>query len=130
MHYLTIEQRESLQAALNARAQVLRQTIASMLGSQAGEARALADHREETDDDAVIDLESALETDALQRNSLELRGAEKALQRIHTPEFGECADCGADIPFTRLHANPLATRCTSCQAVFERMHASQGRHTL
>lgn len=130
MHYLTIEQRESLQAALNARAQVLRETIARMLGSQAGEARALADHREETDDDAVIDLESSLETDALQRNSLELREAEKALHRIHTPEFGECADCGGDIPFTRLQANPLSTRCVACETAFERTHATQGRHTL
>jgi DnaK suppressor protein len=123
MHYLTIEQRESLGAALKERGEALRDNIARILGGGA-RPRALADHREETDDDAVIDLESSLEVDSLQRNSMELREVEKAKARLHTLEYGECSDCGGDIPFTRLQANPLATRCTTCQAAFERTHPS------
>lgn len=123
MHYLTIEQRESIQAALTARADSLRDEAAHAIGQR-------PDHREETDDDAVIDLQSSLETDNLQRIALELRSVEKALQRLHTLEFGECADCGGDIPFVRLQANPMSTRCTACQATHERAHATPGRHSL
>ena len=43
-------------------------------------------------------------------------GMESALKRLHTPEFGVCESCGADIPFAQLRANPLLTRCPRCQA--------------
>ena len=130
MHYLTIEQRETLQAMLGARAEALRTMISGELDGTGDGTRALPDHREETDDDAVIDLESALETESLQRHTLELRAIESALLRLHTPDYGECADCGEDIPYSRLRVNPLATRCTACQTLFERTHAQAGRHTL
>ena len=123
MHYLTIEQRESIQHALNARADVLRDEAGHAIGQR-------TEHREETDDDAVIDLETSLEADSLQRSALELRAVEKAQQRLHTLDYGECAECGGDIPFVRLQANPLSTRCTRCQAAYERTHASPGRHSL
>lgn len=121
MHYLTIEQRESLQAAMTARAAELREALGT---------RTLEDHREDTDDDAVIDQESAMEVDALERHSNELKALESALQRLHTPDYGECADCGEDIPYVRLQANPLATRCTACQGQFERSHAQGGHAKL
>ena len=130
MHYLTIEQRESLQTALEARAGALRDSIAQALDQGGTGTQSLADHREETDDDAVIDLESSLEVDSLQRHSLELRAVDKALVRLHTPDFGECADCGEDIPFIRLQANPLATRCTACQTTYEHTHVSPGRSKI
>ena len=41
-------------------------------------------------------------------------GMEAALKRFHTPEFGVCASCEADIPFARLQANPRLTRCARC----------------
>lgn len=121
MHYLTIEQREALQAAMNARAAELRDALGT---------RTLEDHREDTDDDAVIDQESAMEVDALERHSNELKALDAALLRLHTPEYGECADCSGDIPYTRLRANPLATRCTACQSLFERAHGQAGHATL
>lgn len=123
MHYLTIEQRESIQYALTARADILRDQAGHAIGQRPS-------HREETDDDAVIDLEASLEVDSLQRSALELRAVEKALQRLHTLEYGECADCGGDIPFVRLRANPMSMRCTACQAAYERTHATPDRHTL
>ena len=129
MHDLTIEQRESLQTALKTRADALRDAIAHALDPERVGRHALANHREETDDDAIIDLETSLEVDSLERNTLELREVGKALLRIHTPEFGECTKCTGDIPFARLQANPLATRCTGCQRAHERAHPSSGRHT-
>ena len=50
----------------------------------------------------------------------EFGGVEAALERIHTPEFGLCADCGADIPYSRLQAAPFTRRCLGCQAKAEK----------
>ena len=130
MPSLTIKQREALRAALSARAVVLQAGIAQALNPPGSESMALADHREETDDDAIVDLENALDVANLQRSTQELRENEAALARLDTAEFGECSDCGAGIPIERLQANPLATRCTACQMVFERTHAQAGRPTL
>ena len=41
-------------------------------------------------------------------------GMEAALKRFHTPEFGVCESCEADISFAQLRANPRLTRCARC----------------
>lgn len=38
-----------------------------------------------------------------------------ALERLHTPEYGVCESCGADIAFSRLSADPALRRCPACQ---------------
>ena len=59
-----------------------------------------------------------------------LRAIDDALKRLHTGEYGECVDCGEDIPFSRLHAVPTATRCTRCEASQEFAEGNVARHTL
>lgn len=57
-----------------------------------------------------------------QRNGLERAmrarltevGMPAALERLHTPEFGVCGRCGADIPFARLALEPTVTHCAKC----------------
>ncbi len=117
---LTTGQLAALEASLKARADALRPAAAG----------SLPNHSEETDDDAVIDLENALDVAALERSAGELHEIELTLARLRSPGFGACSDCGSDIPYTRLQANPRATRCTACQTVFERTHASAARSTL
>jgi len=34
---------------------------------------------------------------------------------LHAPDYGVCEVCGADIPFVRLLAEPLARRCPACR---------------
>jgi RNA polymerase-binding protein DksA len=123
--YLTIEQRESLQRLLASRAATLRDEIASALRAS-GDARALglANHLEEIDDAAVADLQSALDIAALERDVRELRAVEAAAARLHTPDYGVCDDCGGEIPYARLDAQPTATRCLACQARRERAGAT------
>lgn len=116
MKYLTIEQRERLQQDL--------QNLAARLRSEIAEHRKLANHSHETDDDAVADLEGDLDIADLTRDTKELQAVEAALKRIHEPGFGVCADCEEEVPFTRLAANPAATRCVPCQAKHE--HATGG----
>lgn len=38
----------------------------------------------------------------------------KALDRIHEPEFGICADCGEPIPIGRIMIMPEANLCVHC----------------
>lgn len=38
------------------------------------------------------------------------------LRRLHSPDYGVCAVCGADIPYVRLMEHPGAVRCAACQA--------------
>jgi RNA polymerase-binding protein DksA len=122
VRYLTIEQRETLQAWLNCRSAVLRREIAAALRrSGREEAVSLAGHLEEVDDTAIADLESSIEIAGIERDVRELREVERTLVRLHEPEYGVCADCGADIPYSRLSATPTATRCLACQRRAERL---------
>jgi RNA polymerase-binding transcription factor DksA len=41
--------------------------------------------------------------------------APKDLERLHTPEYGVCATCGADIPYVRLLESPAARHCAACE---------------
>ncbi|MGB5081980.1 MAG: TraR/DksA family transcriptional regulator [Burkholderiales bacterium] len=124
MSHLTPGQRESLQRQLGERSSVLRNEIASALRrSDDPGAAALANHLEEIDDEAVADLETGIEIAEIERDMRELRRAKDALRRLHSPEFGICADCGAEIPFARLSAEPTATRCLACQTKAERTRA-------
>jgi DnaK suppressor protein len=128
MRYLTIEQRETLQAWLNSRAAVLRSEIAGALRRSGSEAAiSLANHLEEIDDEAVADLESSIEIAEIERDVRELREVERALGRLHEPNYGVCADCDADIPFSRLSVNPIATRCIDCQRRAERLLSEPAR---
>jgi len=99
MHYFTIQQRETLQRQLEARAAAL---------------------REEIGEDVKADLNAEPEAVELGLDVEELRAVEAALARLHEPDFGLCVDCDAEISYARLSANPIATRCISCQAKHER----------
>lgn len=55
------------------------------------------------------------------------RAALTALQDSEAEKSGDCADCGEPIPDMRRQLVPNATRCTSCQAHFERQHRGNGR---
>ena len=62
-----------------------------------------------------------------ERDQLELRDIDDALERMDTHRYGECVDCGVDIPLNRLHAQPAARRCVTCQAAFAHSHPQSPR---
>jgi DnaK suppressor protein len=45
---------------------------------------------------------------------------EAALERAEEGTYGECEECGAKIPKTRLNAIPYATMCVKCASEYER----------
>ena len=44
---------------------------------------------------------------------------ESALERIEDGAYGQCEECGARIPKTRLNALPYATMCVKCASRLE-----------
>ncbi|MDD4266610.1 MAG: TraR/DksA family transcriptional regulator [Pirellulales bacterium] len=44
---------------------------------------------------------------------------ESALERIEDGVYGQCEECGARIPKTRLNALPFATMCVKCASQLE-----------
>ena len=42
------------------------------------------------------------------------RTLQAALQRLHQPDYGVCIECGRDIAFLRLQADPDALHCGDC----------------
>lgn len=46
----------------------------------------------------------------------EIRLAERALHRIDSGSYGECASCREAIELNRLKANPVLALCVSCQS--------------
>jgi len=122
---LTAAERGTLGKELEERRRVLRSELAAKLETQDNPALlGLRNRMEETDDWAVADLETALDVAEVSRDAGELREVDSALLRLKDGTYGECVDCGNDIPFARLHANPSASRCIACQ---ERVEASQKR---
>jgi len=81
-------------------------------------------------DASVADLIADIEGAEMERDSQELRELDGALARMADGTYGECADCGRDIGFARLMAQPAALRCVQCQERFERLHVTPGAPTL
>jgi DnaK suppressor protein len=124
-HKLTAAERSTLGKQLEERRRVLRSELAAKLETQDNPALlGLRNRMEETDDWAVADLETALDVAEVSRDAGELREVETALVRMKDGSYGECVDCGKEIPYARLQANPSASRCIACQ---ERVEASQRR---
>lgn len=101
MRYFTIEQRETLDRRLTERANELRREL----------------------DDAHDASDAGFSEASGETLSSQLRQVNAALKRLHSPDFGICQDCGADIPYARLEAQPTAIRCRGCEALTERAHA-------
>jgi len=56
------------------------------------------------------------------RDQEELMAIHAARGRFADGSYGECSDCGCEIPFERLRAQPAALRCVPCQARHEKSH--------
>ena len=81
-------------------------------------------------DESVQSLIQDLDQANASRDLSELRTLEAARARIDDGSYGICINCGQDIGFERLRANPGAERCIRCQTLFEKTHASPGGSTL
>jgi DnaK suppressor protein len=100
-----LAQRASLLAQLN-----------NLRGGTVGRAEASAEHFGRPEDsDAQVNTARDLEFALDERETAELRLVDAALARIDAGTYGQCVDCGVDIPVARLQAAPHASRCIACQ---------------
>ena len=75
-------------------------------------------------DESVATLIADLDQADLGRDLSELRAIEAARTRLSDGSYGICADCGGDIGYERLKANPSALRCIACQTLHEKLYGS------
>jgi len=73
--------------------------------------------------DAGSILSEADRTEAILLSAREQRdGVLAALSRIDGDDYGQCVDCGHEIPDGRLDARPDAARCVGCQSKWAKRH--------
>ncbi len=71
------------------------------------------------DPHAQVFSERELELILDDRETAEIRAIDAALERIEAGTFGQCVDCGVQIPEPRLQVAPEAARCVGCQGEVE-----------
>ncbi len=73
--------------------------------------------------DAGSSLSEADRTEAILHSARSQRdGVLAALARIEEHTYGQCVDCGHEIPEGRLDARPDASRCVGCQSKYAKRH--------
>jgi len=70
------------------------------------------------------------EQPALGRELDELRAVEAARHRYAEGSYGVCVECGTEIDYERLRAQPAAIRCIQCQRRHEQEHGPRAAPTL
>jgi RNA polymerase-binding protein DksA len=81
-------------------------------------------------DESVARMAVDLHLQEAGRDLEELRDIEAALKRMDDDAYGDCDQCGTEIGYPRLEAQPTALRCIECQAVWEKTHATKSTPTL
>ncbi|NEX59639.1 TraR/DksA family transcriptional regulator [Noviherbaspirillum galbum] len=126
MAALTEEQMNAFRDRLGARAQELRDDIRRELDVK-DEHIDVASEVPDPGDSSFADLAVDLGNAAVSRDIFEMRAVEAALARTDDGSYGECLDCGSDIPIERLQVQPTAERCIACQEKYEKTHADGAR---
>lgn len=97
--------------------------MAQQRGGVVSRAEAAADHFGHADDShAQVATEREIEFALGEHETAELAAIDAALGRVQAGTFGQCTDCGVDIPPARLHAAPETHRCIQCQEMAEKRH--------
>lgn len=100
-------------------------------GGKVGRAEAAEDrHDVQSSDWAQNESQRDLAMTMDERETAELAAIDAALARIADGSYGQCSSCGVDIPTARLHANPAALRCVTCQDKLEHAHGGAARPSL
>ncbi|MBI4158509.1 MAG: TraR/DksA family transcriptional regulator [Candidatus Yanofskybacteria bacterium] len=79
-------------------------------------------------DSVVESVQSDIKVSLVQAKIDTLHRVEDALWCLKRGEYGNCSECGEEIPERRLHALPFAVRCKDCEEARE--VAEQREHSL
>lgn len=116
---LTLAQRAQLAADLGQRRQQLDHQLAEQLAGQTRAEHARELLLQDGDDAPQRDADREVDLARTDRELAELGQVSRALQRVQSPEFGLCEDCGQPIAYERLRLEPWALRCVACETTRE-----------
>ena len=123
MSELTRDQKQMLQERLANRHKELRTEISAELErSGLQHFQDMAGEVSDLGDASVADMLVDFDIGMIKRQVEELTLIEQAQKRLNAPGFNICQECGDDIGFARLRANPVATRCVACQEQHEKFY--------
>jgi len=110
----------TLRERLQAREVELRAEVGALRAEEAGDTtRTPGGPVEDDGERGEEEARHAVRHAEQERDTQELRDIAAALERMDEGRYGECVDCGGDIPLARLQALPSAPRCAACQQEFE-----------
>jgi DnaK suppressor protein len=122
-----VEERERIEARLDARLEELMRTRLSMRRSSEGMRESELAHLDNHPGDlADTLLEGEIEETTEIFLEEEERRIAEARRALADGSYGTCG-CGRKIPAARLEAMPEAVRCFDCQRLFEGRHRQQTR---
>jgi DnaK suppressor protein len=81
-------------------------------------------------DESVLRMATDLDLQEAGRDVQELNDIDAALRRMDDDTYGTCDECGQDIGYPRLNAQPTALRCIADQEKYERTYAHGTTPTL
>lgn len=118
--FLTSAQRALLLNELEQRRDQLNRQLTDHLHGQTRTERAAEVSAQDADDASQRAPEREVAMALTERERRELDAVTAALKRLESEHYGLCSDCGDEIPFERLKAEPWASRCVACETKFER----------
>ncbi len=126
---MTPAQRTKLKKALEAAKKELLEKAPRKLEPTRTDA-ARAGHDE--DDQSLAEMNQAIASNRNKNDAQMVVRINKALQRLadEPEDFGNCQDCGDEIPLPRLTAAPWAEFCVPCQAERDGTKSHQRRKHL
>jgi DnaK suppressor protein len=74
-------------------------------------------------DESVLRMATDLDLQEAGRDVQELNEIDAALRRMEDGSYGTCDECGQEIGYPRLDAQPTALRCIADQEKYERTYA-------
>ena len=66
------------------------------------------------------EVDSALTT----MDAQDLARIDRALEAMEAGEYGQCEECGCNIPFERLKIEPMTQHCVACKSKLEEKQAA------
>ena len=123
---LTAVQKQLIKVELLELLTTLREDVGHELEDQQGE-RVHEAMKEAHDmaDEASADLESTINIVNMSRHLHEIKECQDALRRLTSGDYGLCISCGEEIELNRLKANPVSSRCISCQSKAEHQDSEE-----
>lgn len=114
---LTVAQEKHIKAELLELLANLREDVGHELHDQQGErVHEVMKEAHDMSDESSADLESTINLVNMSRHLHEIKECQDALQRLTRGDYGLCIGCGEEIELNRLKANPVSSRCLSCQS--------------